>query len=156
MRILMVCLGNICRSPIAEGVLRHKLKEQGLGWEVASAGTESYHIGEAPHVYSQKVCKDHGIDISHQRASKFTADEFDKYDIIYAMAHDVYKEIQRIGGRQAQMNKVRYFLNELHPGSNNDVPDPYNHPEKDFAIVYNVIDKTCDALIESNKKALYV
>jgi len=156
MRILMVCLGNICRSPIAEGVLRHKIKEQGLKWTVESAGTEYYHIGEPPHPFSQKVCIEHGIDISHLRANRFTVEDVARYDIIYAMAHDVYKEIQRIAGKHTKMHNVRYFLNELYEDCNGSVPDPYNGPEKEYTMVYKVIDKTCDAIIANNKKEIYV
>ena len=156
MRILIVCLGNICRSPIAEGILRHKVKQHGLNWTVASAGTEYYHVGEPPHPYSQKICKEHGIDISHLRASKFTVDDFANYDIIYAMAYDVYKEILRIGGNKTIKHKVRYFLNELYEDCDGSVPDPFNGPEKEYVMVYKVINNTCDALIENHKKAIYV
>src|SRR5437899_231369 len=113
MRILMVCLGNICRSPMGEGVLRHKVSQYGLKWTVESAGTESYHIGEAPHRFSQKICLEHGVDMSGQCSRKFTVQDFERYDKIYAFAADVYREIQRIGGRAADMSKVDYFLNEL-------------------------------------------
>lgn len=154
MRILVVCLGNICRSPIAEGVLRHKVKEQGLNWVVESAGTESYHIGEAPDRLSQKVCMAHGIDISDLRASKFTAADFDNYDKIYALATDVYGEIERIGGRRADMHKVDLLLNELHNGRNQSVPDPYRQPEEAFRKVYELIDKACDAIIRNYKGEL--
>lgn len=155
MRILMVCLGNICRSPIAEGILRHKVKHHGLNWTVESAGTESYHTGEAPHHFSQKVCREHGIDISEFRAAKFTAGAFSTYDKIYAMAGDVYREIKHIGGRQADMKKVDYFLNELHPGCNESVPDPWYGPEEGYKTVYSLIEKTCDAIIK-NSKGIYV
>lgn len=155
----MVCLGNICRSPIAEGVLRHKIREHGLNWTVASAGTESYHIGEAPHRFSQKICLTNGIDISGQCAHKFTAADFGKYDKIYAMAADVYSEIQRIGGRNADMGKVDYFLNELHHTEwanksiekNASVPDPYYGNEDGYSTVYELINKTCDAIIARYK-----
>ena len=89
MKILMVCLGNICRSPLAEGILRHKAKEAGLNWQVDSAGTNGYHVGEAPHHLSQKVAKLNGIDICEQRARRFVKEDFDRYDKIYAMADDV-------------------------------------------------------------------
>ena len=148
MRILMVCLGNICRSPIAEGILRHKVKEHGLNWTVDSAGTESYHIGEAPHKFSQKICLSNGIDISSQQARKFTATDFDHYDKIYAMADDVYEEIRRIGGRKADMSKVDYFLNELRPGNNDSVPDPWYGPEEGYAAAYDLINDTCEAIIK--------
>ena len=156
MRILIVCLGNICRSPIAEGILRHKVKQHGLDWTVESAGTESYHIGETPHRSSQKVCMEHGIDISWFRARKFTADAFAEYDKIYAMAADVYREIKHIGGKAADMSKVDYFLNELHSGKNESVPDPYYGTEAGFKQVYEMINKTCDAIIKKYRKDIYV
>lgn len=143
----MVCLGNICRSPIAEGVLSRKASKYGLKWTVDSAGTESYHIGEAPHRFSQKICRTNGIDISGQVARRFVADDFENYDIIYAMADDVYKEIKRIGGGKAIMSKVDYFLNESMPGSNASVPDPWYGEEDGYKEVFELIDKTCDEIV---------
>jgi protein-tyrosine phosphatase len=151
MKILMVCLGNICRSPIAEGLMRRKIAEHGLDWEVASAGTNSYHTGEAPHPFSQKVCLQNGVDISGQRAKRFSASDFEQYDIIYAMADDVYDEIKRMGGKNADMSKVEFFLNELEPGSNGCVPDPWYGDESGYLPVYELIDRTCDAIIEKHK-----
>ena len=148
MRILMVCLGNICRSPIAEGVLREKVKEHGLNWVVESAGTEAYHIGEAPHRFSQKVCLSHGIDISMQRAKKFTPGDVEAYDKIYAFAHDVYQAIKEIGGKNAGMHKVDYFLNELHPSANESVTDPWYGPEEGYLPVFQQIEQTCEAIIK--------
>lgn len=133
--------------------MRHKIQEHGLDWEVASAGTESYHIGKAPHHFSQKICTANGVDISSQRAQKFVAAHFAEYDKIYAMAGDVYDEIKRIGGRHADMSKVELFLNELEPGSDGCVPDPWFGPEEGYAPVYELIDRTCDAIIEKYKKA---
>jgi protein-tyrosine phosphatase len=147
MRILIVCLGNICRSPIAEGVLKHKAKQKGLDWVIDSAGTESYHIGSAPHKYSQKVCKTNGVDISSQKAKKFTSADFQRYDKIYAMADDVYDEIRRIGGASADLNKVDFFLNELKANSNASVPDPWYGEEDGYLPVYDMIEKTCEAII---------
>lgn len=147
----MVCLGNICRSPIAEGVMRQKVKQHGLDWVVESAGTESYHTGQPPHRHSQKICKEKEIDITEQRAMKFTAAHFNQFDIIYAFAGDVYDAIRRIGGSKADMNKVDYFLNELHKGSNMAVPDPYYGTEEGYTTVFDLIDKTCDAIIENYK-----
>ena len=93
----MVCLGNICRSPIAEGILEQKIKLAGLNWLVESAGTNSYHTNESPHQLSQKVALKNGIDISKQKARTFLKEDFTKYDKIYAMANDVLAEIKRIG-----------------------------------------------------------
>ena len=147
MRILMACLGNICRSPIAEGILKHKAEQHGLDWTVESAGTNSYHTGEAPHRFSQKVCRQHGIDISGQRARTFTADDFGKYDKIYVLARDVYDNVQRIGGSDAAMNKVDYLLNELNPGSNESVTDPWYGNEDGYQPVYDIIEQACNAII---------
>ncbi len=142
----MVCLGNICRSPIAEGVLQQKAKQNGLDWEIESAGTNSYHTGEAPHRFSQKVCRAHGIDISGQRARTFTAADLGRYDFIYALAGDVYRDISRISGG-ADMSNVHYFMNELEPGSNGSVPDPWYGDEDGYGPVYDMIARTCDAII---------
>lgn len=147
MKILMVCLGNICRSPIAEGVMRHKIKEAGLNWAVASAGTNGYHTGEEPHRFSQKVCRNHGIDISGQRAQRFAAQDLDRYDVIYAMADDVYEDIRRVARSGAGMDKVKLFLEELEPGSGASVPDPWYGSEEGYLPVYEMIEKTCAEII---------
>lgn len=151
MRILMVCLGNICRSPIAEGVMKSKIKQHDLNWIVESAGTESYHIGEPPHRHSQKICRANNIDITSQRARRFTAADLAKYDKIYAFADDVYHEIKRICGHTANLANVDYFLNELHAGSNEGVPDPYYGNEDGYKVVFDLIDKTCDAIVAKYK-----
>jgi protein-tyrosine phosphatase len=148
MKILMVCLGNICRSPIAEGLLKHKAQQHGLDWQVDSAGTNSYHTGEPPHRFSQKICLTNGIDISDQRARRFTAEDFRKYDKIYVMADDVYDEVRRMGGKNADMSKVDFFLNELEADCNGCVPDPWYGPEEGYTEVYELIDRTCDAIIK--------
>lgn len=161
---MMVCLGNICRSPIAEGVLRHKVKDLELDWVIDSAGTESYHIGQPPHKFSQNICLTNSIDISEQKARQFTLEDFSRYDKIYAMAEDVYDEIEHIGGRRAQMEKVDYFLNELYAAGaeqqaikgfklikNASVPDPWYGEEDGYANVYALIAQTCDAIIKKYK-----
>ena len=148
MKILMVCLGNICRSPLAEGILQHKAWQAGLNWSVESAGTNSYHTGEAPHQFSQKVARLNGIDISKQRSRKFLAEDFENYDKIYAMAEDVREEIQRIAKNKYNKEKVELFLNELFPGKNMDVPDPWYGPEPGYHQVYKIIDEACDAIVK--------
>ncbi len=145
---LMVCLGNICRSPLAEGILQQKAREAGLDWEVDSAGTNGFHIGEAPHPLSQKVAGKNGLDISLQRARKFKADDFQRFDKIYAMAGDVIQEMRRIAGRSFDPSKVELLLNELHPGRNEDVPDPWSGPESGYHEVYQMIDQAADKIIE--------
>src|SRR6476620_1683490 len=109
MKILMVCLGNICRSPLAEGILEHKARAAGLDWTIESAGTNGYHTGEAPHHLSQKVALLNGIDICHQRSRKFVKEDMDRYDKIYAMADDVVDEIRQIAGKDFDPGKVDLF-----------------------------------------------
>ena len=147
MKILMVCLGNICRSPLAEGILQHKAWETGLKWSVESAGTNSYHIGEPPHPLSQKVARLNGIDISQQRAKRFTAEDFDRFDKIYAMADDVIDEMKRIARNSFDRKKVDLLMNELFPGENVDVPDPWYGPEPGYHEVYKLINDACDAIV---------
>lgn len=147
MKILMVCLGNICRSPLAEGILKHKAKEAGLNWQVDSAGTERYHIGQPPHHLSQKVAGLNGIDICDQRARQFVKEDFDRYDKIYAMANDVLNEIRRIAKDKFDPSKIDLFLNELHPGKNRSVPDPWYGTEAGYHEVYKLIDEACTAII---------
>lgn len=148
MKILMVCLGNICRSPLAEGVLKHKAAKAGLPWTVESAGTNGYHVGEAPHRLSQKVAQLNGIDICKQRARRFVKEDFDRYDKIYAMAYDVVDDMRRIAKEKYDESKVDLFLNELHPGENRSVPDPWYGTEPGYHDVYGLIDQTCEAIVQ--------
>ncbi len=143
----MVCLGNICRSPLAEGILQEKAKKAGLDWVVDSAGTNHYHTGDAPHPLSQKIALINGIDISQQRARRFTTEDLTQFDKIYALAGDVLNDIQRITGNKFDSAKVDLLLNEQYPGKNLDVPDPYYGGEPDFHEVYELLDEVCDQLI---------
>jgi protein-tyrosine phosphatase len=151
MKILMVCLGNICRSPLAEGILQHKADEAGLNWTVDSAGTNSYHIGEPPHPLSQKVARLNGIDICNQRARRFVKEDFDRYDKIYAMADDVLDDIKRIAKDKYDPSKAGLFLNELYPGKNASVPDPWYGEEPGYHDVYKLIEEACEAIIQTSK-----
>ena len=144
----MVCLGNICRSPLAEGILQNKVTAAGLTWSVDSAGTNNYHIGEAPHPLSQKVARMHGIEISNQRARRFDPQDFDRFDKIYALAGDVLHEIRRIARNKFDSSKVDLLMNELYPGEDLDVPDPWYGPEPGYHDVFKMIDKVCDAIID--------
>ena len=106
MKILMVCLGNICRSPLAEGILESKAKKLGLPWEVDSAGTNNnYHIGEAPHPLSQKVARLHSVDISQQSARAFVPEDFDRFDKIYAMSGDIIDRHEKNCQKKIQAGK---------------------------------------------------
>ena len=144
----MVCLGNICRSPLAEGILQDKAFKAGLNWSVESAGTNRYHTGDCPHHLSQKVAKLNGIDISKQRARRFVAGDFEIYDKIYALAEDVLNEIGHIAKDKFDGAKVDLLMNELYPGRNMDVPDPWYSEEPAYHEVYKMLDKVCDAIIK--------
>ena len=145
---LFVCLGNICRSPLAEGILRHKARLAGLDWKVDSAGTNGYHVGESPHPLSQKVARLNGIDISRQRARKFLADDFLRWDKIYVMAEDVLVEVKRIAGKQFDAGKTDFLMNEVYPAKDMEVPDPWSGPEREYHEVFAMIDKACEKIME--------
>lgn len=124
MKLLFVCLGNICRSPMAEGIMKSLCEKHYLQWEIASASTNTYHTGEAPHYLSQNICQHNGINIKNQRAQRISKEHAAHYDIIYVMARDVQQEVKQILGMAYNGEKVKLFLNELYPDSNKDVPDP--------------------------------
>ena len=146
----MVCLGNICRSPLAEGILQHKVNLAGLDWEVDSAGTAGYHIGEQPHVLSQKTALANGINISKQQCRQFTKEDMDYYDRIFVMDRNNYEEVKRISNDAWDETKVGLLLDELYPGQEREVPDPWYGTEKDYHLVFEMIDKACSRIVETN------
>ena len=147
MKILMVCLGNICRSPLAEGILQYRADNAGLNWTVDSAGTAGYHIGEAPHHLSQKVAKMNGIDISKQKGRKFSKEDILHYDKIYVMDNSNYYDVKHISGNNWDTEKVELLLNELYPGEDRDVPDPWYGGEDGFHIVFEMLDRACEKIV---------
>ena len=151
MKLLMVCLGNICRSPMAEGIMKAMLKEEGLNWEVASSGTNGYHTGEAPHPSAQKVCQAHGYDISSQTATRFTSKDFDYYDKIYVMASDVHQEVIRLAPNAAAKEKVFFFLDDLYQGSRKNVTDPWFGGDEGYLPVFKEIESGCKAILKKLK-----
>lgn len=149
MRILMVCLGNICRSPLAEGILDARAREAGLNWEVDSAGTMHYHVDEPPHVQSQRAAQKNGIDISAQRCRQFIAADFEHFDRIYVMDNTNYRDVQQIVGKNWQEGKVERLLDVLYPGEKREVPDPYYGTENDFDEVFQLIDRACRKIVDN-------
>ena len=147
MKVLMVCLGNICRSPLAEGILQHKANALGLSWEVDSAGTAGYHIGEAPHRLSQKVAMLNGIDISKQKGRQFTKEDFERFDKIYVMDNSNYADVKRIAKHAFNEAKIDLLLNEVYPNENRDVPDPWYGTEEGYHKVFEMLDKAADEII---------
>jgi protein-tyrosine phosphatase len=151
MKILMVCLGNICRSPMAEGILSKKIKQHNLNWIVESAGTAEYHVGEAPHHLSQKVSLLHGIDISQQKWRQFKAADMIQFDHIYAMDQSNYATIRTMSDTNWNEKKVDLILNALFPFENKEVPDPWYGGEEGFNEVFELLNKACDKIIEKFK-----
>ena len=144
MKILMVCLGNICRSPLAEGILKNKAKH--LNVVVDSAGTANYHIGKNPDIRSIEIAKKHGIDIKNQIARQFTKNDFKNFDIIYAMDKQNYYDIIKQATSEFDKKKVKLILNEINTNIDS-VPDPYYGGENGFNIVYEMLDKACEKII---------
>ena len=140
MKILMVCLGNICRSPLAHGVMQRLVSESGLEWQVSSAGTGSWHVGDPPDSRAIAVAARYGTDIKHQRAAHFTAAMFDEADVIFAMDKSNLRNILSLARTDADRSKVRLFLDD------SEVPDPY-YDNSLFTSVYEMIEERCRHLL---------
>jgi protein-tyrosine phosphatase len=150
MRVLMVCLGNICRSPLAEGILQEQANRAGIDLRVDSAGTAGYHIGEPPHHLSQKVAWMNGVDIGTHRGRQFSKDDMDVFDRIYVMDSANYNDVRRIAGEKWDPARVDLLLNELYPGQNRAVPDPWYGEEEGYHTVYDMVDKACRNIIKKH------
>ena len=148
MKILMVCLGNICRSPIADGLLRKKVKEQGLDVEVDSAGTIALHQGEAPDSRMVETARKNGTDISFLSARQFKVEDFDNFDYIFSMDFSNKKNILSLARNEEDRNKVHMLLGDFTDQEEASVPDPYYGTQKDFDHVYELVDQATDILIE--------
>ncbi|MNQ91576.1 Low molecular weight protein-tyrosine-phosphatase YfkJ [compost metagenome] len=145
MKILMVCLGNICRSPLAEGIMRHLVDQQELGWEIASAGTGDWHVNEPADKRSISVARQFGYDISKQRAKHFNPDHFDEFDLILVMDQNNLNDVLKLANGQEQRDKVSMFLPD-----DLEVADPY-FDERLFEPVFLQIEARCKQLIDEIK-----
>ncbi len=148
MKVLMVCLGNICRSPLAEGILKSKSKNI----IVDSAGTAGYHIGNKPDIRSIEIAEKYNLDISDQRARQFNTNDFNIYDKIYAMDNDNYSKIISLAENQKEIDKVDLILNESYPNQYKSVPDPYYGGEKGFENTFHLLNNACEKIIERYEK----
>lgn len=143
-KVLMVCLGNICRSPLAEGILKSKVDNSQI--QVDSAGTGGWHVGDLPDKRSIEVARKHGIDITDQRGRKFSAYDFESYDHIFVMDTSNYRDVVALTKSSDEKEKVQLILDELFPGENVDVPDPYYGGKEGFDHVFNMIDEACEKI----------
>ncbi|MFK8298964.1 low molecular weight protein-tyrosine-phosphatase [Capnocytophaga cynodegmi] len=148
-KILMVCLGNICRSPLAEGVLRSKLDSE--KFEVDSAGTSNYHVGAAPDRRSIEVARKNGIDISNLKGRQISVDDFDKFDYIFVMDRSNYANVCELTENTKNREKVSFLLDTLGKATLKEVPDPYYGDKNDFRAVFTMIDEACDVISEKLK-----
>lgn len=145
-KILMVCLGNICRSPLAEGILKSKVDSS--KFFIDSAGMGDYHVGELPDKRSIQVAGENQMDITDQRARQFKMEDFDEFDWIYAMDNHNYRRLLALAKTEAHQAKVKIILNEVFPDENLDVPDPYYDSVFAFRNVYKMLDEACDKIAE--------
>lgn len=145
--ILMVCLGNICRSPLAEGILKSKLPEN--KFFIDSAGTANYHVGSTPDKRSVAVGNKYGVDISNLKGRQFKVNDFDTFDLIFVMDASNYNNVISMARTEQDQNKVKYLLNEIYPNQNFEVPDPYYGGDQGFENVYKMLDEACSIIANS-------
>ncbi|MGZ3883938.1 MAG: low molecular weight protein-tyrosine-phosphatase [Bacteroidia bacterium] len=148
-KLLVVCLGNICRSPLAEGILLHLVKQKNLSLVVDSAGTSDYHVNEAPDARTIANAKKHNIDLSPLRARQFMQSDFDTFDRIYVMDKSNLRNVLQLARNAEDKNKVDLLLNASYPGKDLEVPDPYYGGEQGFENVFQMVYKACDEIVGS-------
>ncbi len=148
MKILFVCLGNICRSPLAEGIMAYKIKKYGLNVVVDSAGFETFHRGDPADPRSLAVAAEHGIDLSGHVARMFSVRDFDHFDLIYVMDRRNYNDVMGMARDSQDESKVDFMLNLIAPGENRQVPDPWYGGREGFEKVYQMLDQACDQLLK--------
>jgi len=147
--VLMVCLGNICRSPLAEGVLKSKVNSKKIF--VDSAGTSAWHIGKSPDPRSIEVAAKYGIDIALQKARQLTQEDFDKFDLIYVMDASNYQNVLKLARNKDDRSKVKMILNESYPSEDKEVPDPYYGGALGFENVYQMLENACDSIVKKTR-----
>lgn len=148
----MVCLGNICRSPMAEGVMRQKIEKYGLDVEVNSCGTASYHLGESPDNRAIQTLYKYDIDISQHQGQQFQISDFDKYDLIFAMDNSNYSNLLEKARDEKDMEKVKLLMDEIYPGKQKIVPDPYYGNMNNFEETYTLTEAACEGLAQRLSK----
>jgi protein-tyrosine phosphatase len=150
MNILFVCTGNICRSPLAEGILRKKYTERNLTGRIDSCGFESFHLGEPPDPRTQKVARTNGIDVSSHRVRMFSVDDFDRFDRIYVMDSYHYQSVLRLARHAEDRRKVDFVMNVVSPGENKAVKDPYFSDYSAFEKAFDQLDAACELIVRNH------
>lgn len=151
MKILMVCLGNICRSPMAEGIMRAKIEKHHLDAQVDSCGTAAYHVGDTPDPRAQETLRKKDMDISHLRGRQFDISDFDRFDLIFTMDESNYQNILNLSRSPSDSEKVDMILNKISPNENIPVPDPYYGGQNGFDECYKLLDLACEEIAKSLK-----
>ena len=152
-KILMVCLGNICRSPLAEGLLKSKVNPKEV--DVDSAGTGNYHIGDLPDHRSIATARKHNLDITEQRGRQLTKQDLDYFDYIFVMDNSNYRDAISLANSEEEKAKIKLILNEIFPGENVDVPDPYHGGDQGFENVYQMLDESTAKIAEKLNNGTY-
>jgi protein-tyrosine phosphatase len=147
MRILFICLGNICRSPLAQGILQSKVHARGLDWQVDSAGTSHWHVGEQPDSRTMRVARKHGLDISHQRARQFSQADFETYDVLFTADRSVHEYVLQRARSEAHRRKVQPMADFLSGKGLDEIPDPWYGEEEAFEEVYHLLEELCEAIV---------
>lgn len=152
MRILLVCLGNICRSPMAEGVLRHLARERGIRIVTDSAGTGDYHVGEPPDARAQAAMLRNGLDISDLRARQFEKADFDRFDLLLAMDADNLRNMRRLAPSPEHASKAMLIMDHAPAHPLREVPDPYYGGDEGFDTVYRMLIQACGNLLDRARR----
>jgi protein-tyrosine phosphatase len=152
MKILTVCLGNICRSPMAEGVLRHMAQERGIPIQTDSAGTGNYHVGEAPDKRAQRAMRKYGIEIGDLRARQFNSADFEEFDLILAMDESNLANMMRLAPDPSSQPKVKLMMDYAPEHPQREVPDPYFGGDEGFDEVYHMLTEACGRLLDEIEK----
>lgn len=150
MNVLFICMGNICRSPLAEALLKKKYSENNISGEVSSAGFESFFINEPPDSRAREIAEKHGLNLSG-RARIFLKSDFDRFDKIFVMDTQNYRDVLDLARSEQDKRKIDYMLNVLEPGRNKTMPDPFRNGLKDMDSVYFLIDKATDKIVDMAK-----
>ena len=150
MNVLFICHGNLCRSPVAEALLRKKFKESNIDGEISSAGFESFNINEPPDPRAIRFAKEHGIELDH-KARIFLKSDFDKFDKIFVMDTGNYRDVRDLAKSSDNISKIDYIMNVINPGKNKTIPDPFLTGKMELNTIFELLDQATDKIVEMAK-----